>query len=200
MASLFRAYNSALIRRPFLTQCASAATLFGAGDVVAQQWIEKKGTDHDFLRTARLGFYGGCLFGPPIVMWFNFLNKLKFANATTGVVARTAIDQGMMSPIAITWFFGWMSTLEGKPSEAPEKLKSAFVPTLLRNWAVFVPVQILNFSVVPPQGRFVFVSIVNLFWNTYLSAVNAQQKALLDQEQKARDLVPGTAIVENIKG
>ncbi|KAL1721323.1 hypothetical protein EV715DRAFT_249176 [Schizophyllum commune] len=187
MASIFRAYNSALIRRPLLTQCVSAATLFAAGDVVAQQWIEGKGKDHDLMRTARLGFYGGVLFGPPIAKWFDFLNKIKFSNATVGVVARVKpcifTDHTSYSLVAITWFFGWMSALEGKPSEATEKLKSAFVPTLLRNWAVFIPVQILNFSVVPPQGRFVFVSVVNLFWNTYLSAVNAKQKALLDQEQ-----------------
>ena len=39
--------SSALFRRPLLTQCVSAATLFAAGDVVAQQWIEGKGKDHD---------------------------------------------------------------------------------------------------------------------------------------------------------
>ena len=49
-------------------------------------------------------------------------------------------------------------------------LSQAFVPTLLRNWAVFIPVQILNFSVVPPQGRFVFVSVVNLFWSESFSS------------------------------
>jgi hypothetical protein len=30
-----------------LTQCATAAVLFGTGDVVAQQIVEKKGKEHD---------------------------------------------------------------------------------------------------------------------------------------------------------
>ena len=67
-----------------------------------------------------------------------------------------------------------------------------------RSRAVFAPAQVLNFALVPPQFRFVFVGVVSLFWSasplppspsvslcamltprradTYLSAVNAQQK------------------------
>lgn len=35
--------SAVLIRRPLLTQCATAAVLFGTGDVIAQQLVEKKG-------------------------------------------------------------------------------------------------------------------------------------------------------------
>jgi protein Mpv17 len=35
-------------------------TLFGAGDVLAQQAVDKKGFDkHDYARTGRMVFYGG---------------------------------------------------------------------------------------------------------------------------------------------
>ena len=50
----------------------------------------------------------------------------------------------------------------------------AYVPTLVRNWGVFVPTQILNFWLVPAQYRFFAVNTVALFWNAYLSAVNAR--------------------------
>ena len=41
-------WSASLVRRPMLTQCATSLTLFAAGDVVAQQLIEKKGFDkHD---------------------------------------------------------------------------------------------------------------------------------------------------------
>jgi hypothetical protein len=64
-----------------LAQCVTAVALFGAGDIIAQQVVEKKGRNHDvsaanygvlhlvgrsspfpfpqFMRTARLSFYGG---------------------------------------------------------------------------------------------------------------------------------------------
>lgn len=64
MSFLLRAYNSSLARRPLATQMATAGTLpgmirfgresecdvaflFGSGDVLAQQAIERKGAKHD---------------------------------------------------------------------------------------------------------------------------------------------------------
>ncbi|EPQ61353.1 hypothetical protein GLOTRDRAFT_135830 [Gloeophyllum trabeum ATCC 11539] len=178
MASLLKAYNALLIRRPMAAQCATAALLFGAGDVLAQQAIERRGRRHDFVRTARLSFYGGALFGPVITKWFTLLNRLQFASPTRGIVYKVWLDQAIASPAVVAYFFTSMTLLEGKPLyEVGERLGDAYVPTLLRNWCVFVPAQALNFAVVPAHMRFVFVSVVSLFWNTYLSAVNAQTKA-----------------------
>jgi len=94
------------------------------------------------------------------------------------------LDQAVLTPVAVAFFFGSMSTLEGNGfEEAKNRISSAYVPTLLRNWGVFIPVQIINFSIVPIHLRFLFVSVVSLFWNTYLSAVNAQtQNSSLTEE------------------
>lgn len=40
-------------------------------------------------------------------------------------------------------------------------------PTRRMYRAVFTPAQIINFALVPPQFRFVFVSTVSLFWSVY---------------------------------
>jgi len=32
---------------------------------------------------------------------------------------------------------------------------------------VYTPAQIINFALVPPQFRFVFISTVSLFWSVY---------------------------------
>ena len=40
-----------------------AQVLFATGDCVAQQLVEKRGLqNHDIMRTARMGAYGGCMF------------------------------------------------------------------------------------------------------------------------------------------
>lgn len=39
--------SSILQRRPMLAQCTTAAVLFGTGDVIAQQAVEKRGRNHD---------------------------------------------------------------------------------------------------------------------------------------------------------
>jgi hypothetical protein len=53
--------------RPVLTQAISITVLFGAGDVLAQQLVEKKSIKgHDFIRTGRMAFYGGGILFEPI--------------------------------------------------------------------------------------------------------------------------------------
>ena len=71
--------------------------------------------------------------------------------------------------------------------------------------AVYIPTQVINFALVPPHLRFVFVGVVSLFWSvflpsflrvpedpdfffflppdTYLSAVNARER---DSEKPSR--------------
>lgn len=52
-----------------MTNSIGSATLFGLGDVLAQQGVEKKGLrNHDWLRTGRLSFYGGCVFAPLVTV------------------------------------------------------------------------------------------------------------------------------------
>ncbi|KAK0438552.1 hypothetical protein EV421DRAFT_950656 [Armillaria borealis] len=187
MASLFRAYNALLIRRPMLAQCGTAALLFGTGDIIAQQLIEKKGLRrHDFTRTVRLTFYGGALFGPVMTWWYQFLNRIQFASPTRAIVYRVWLDQAVLTPFAVGAFFTCMSVLEGVPQEAYPRIQAAYVPTILRNWGVFIPTQIINFALVPHHMRFVVVSVVSLFWS---GAVNARQ-AKLEQEEKEHEKVP----------
>ncbi|PBK67144.1 hypothetical protein ARMSODRAFT_320443 [Armillaria solidipes] len=74
LVSLFRAYIL------MLAQCGTTALLFGTGDIITQQLIEKKDLrrhdmrnplsahpsllkDTQFTRTVRLTFYGGAFFG-----------------------------------------------------------------------------------------------------------------------------------------
>ncbi|KAH9984187.1 hypothetical protein BJV77DRAFT_1062246 [Russula vinacea] len=165
MASLFRAFNKLLLKRPLATQCATSAILFASGDIIAQQAIERKRAKHDV----------GCLLGPAVSKWIAFLNQLRFATPIKAVIYRTWLDQTLMAPLVVGGFFASMSLMEGKGvSGVMDGLSTMYAPTLMRGWAVYTPTQIINFALVPPQFRFVFVSIVNLVWNTYLSIVNAR--------------------------
>ncbi|KAJ6487615.1 hypothetical protein C8R45DRAFT_252708 [Mycena sanguinolenta] len=189
MASFFRAYNALLIRRPMLAQCGTATVLFGAGDIIAQQAVERKGKEHDFARTARLAFYGGVVFGPAMTKWYQLLNRIQFKSPTKGVIYRVWLDQCVLTPGAVIVFFGSMALLEGNPKDIVPRIGAGYVPTLLRNWAVFVPTQIINFWIVPPHLRFLVVSVVSLFWNTYLSFANtlATKQAAAAIEEKRVD-------------
>jgi len=145
--------------------------------------VEGRGKDHDFTRTVRLGFYGGIMFAPIMTKWYQLLNRLQFNTSTKALVYRVYLDQALFSPVAVAFFFGSMSLLEGKGvGEAANRISHAYVPTLLRNWVVYIPTQVINFALVPSHLRFVFVGVVSLFWNTYLSSVNSRERRLYDVE------------------
>ncbi|GAA5907835.1 hypothetical protein JCM5296_005798 [Sporobolomyces johnsonii] len=187
MSSLLRAYNSALIRRPYATGSASAAFLFGAGDVLAQQGVEKRGKDHDFMRTLRLAGYGGIIFAPILTRWYAGLDAIKFKSKVAVVASRVCLDQFVLTPVMIGVFFGTQSLLEGKSiDQAKRRISSSWWPTLEKNWLLFVPVQLANFSIVPPHLRLLLVNGVSLFWNAYLSYANSQVAAPKD---KVKELI-----------
>lgn len=80
-----------LQRRPMVAQCGTAAFLFGAGDVLAQQAIEKKGRNHDIMRTARLSFYGG-----------EYVSPAESTGADNAIAIRRADDFRVLSSDALS--------------------------------------------------------------------------------------------------
>jgi len=166
--------DAALHRRPYVINSVSSATLFGAGDILAQQGIEKVGSKHDFLRTLRISVYGGFVFSPIMTRWYSFLQTVNLRSKWSTIGARVGLDQFVLTPNVVAIFFTSMAVLEGKDAtHIKQKLYAHWQPTLIRNWAVFIPVQLLNFAVVPPQLRLLVVNCVSLFWNCYLSFANS---------------------------
>lgn len=85
-----RMYNQSLIRKPYITQSFTAAVLFGAGDILAQQGVEKRGlTNHDLLRTARLALYGGILFAPVVTSWYKMLETIQMKSRPASKCSRS---------------------------------------------------------------------------------------------------------------
>ncbi|CAN8101557.1 unnamed protein product [Discula destructiva] len=170
---MLRWYQARLAARPLLTQAVTTAVLFGTGDVIAQQAVEKKGIEkHDLARTGRMALYGGVVFGPAAATWFKFLAAnvtLRSANAT--ILARVALDQGLFAPCAIGMFLSSMAVLEG--GSVSDKLDKNYRSALTTNYLVWPFVQAVNFKFVPLHHRVLFVNVISIGWNCYLSALNS---------------------------
>ncbi|KAK0438555.1 hypothetical protein EV421DRAFT_2037694 [Armillaria borealis] len=203
MASLFHAYNALLIRRSMLAQCGTAALLFGTSDIIEKKGLRRHDarsllpalpsllTNTQFTRTVRLTFYGGTLFGPVMTWWYQFLNCIQFASPTRAIA--------VLTPFAVGAFFTCMSVLEGVPQETYPRIQAAYVPTILRNWGVFIPTQIhiicaswwlvlLVCSGVSAISSSSTTADMDTSIDTYLSAVDARQ-AKLEQEEKEQEKV-----------
>ncbi|CAI7586734.1 unnamed protein product [Penicillium palitans] len=173
---MLRWYQSKLAKRPILTASITSAFLFGSGDVLAQQAVDRKGLQkHDFARTGRMALYGGAVFGPVATTWFGILQRhvvLKGTASTTA--ARVAADQVFFAPVQLTCFLSSMAIMEGV--DPVERLKTAFVPAYKANLMVWPFVQGVNFTFVPLELRLLFVNVISLGWNCFLSLMNSGEE------------------------
>ncbi|KAI1004166.1 hypothetical protein K3495_g4040 [Podosphaera aphanis] len=167
---MLRWYQMKLATRPLLTQSITSGVLFATGDTMAQQLIEKKGSeDHDFSRTGRMALYGFA-FGPVATKWFGVLqNKIVLKNPNLQILAQVAADQSVFAGCNLFCFLSSMAIMEG--SDPMEKLENNYMSALTKNWMVWPFVQIVNFKFVPLQHRVMLVNVVSLGWNCYLSSI-----------------------------
>ena len=106
-------------------------------------------------------YRAAAMFGPAATQWFKFLqNKVRLPNQNSEIAARVVVDQVLFAPTNLFFFLGTMSLLEG--SDPRDKLKRAYAPTLVTNWAVWPWVQAINFKLVPLEHRVLAVNVVAL--------------------------------------
>ncbi|KAL2108469.1 hypothetical protein VUR80DRAFT_3775 [Thermomyces stellatus] len=172
---MLRWYQRVLARRPVLTQCITTGALMATGDTIAQQGIEKKGKDHDFMRTTRMASYGTVIFGPAAANWYRILNRYAvFRNKNAEIAARVFLDQAVFSPIFLGVFLVTMGYLDGH-HDPMAHVSSHYWEILKTNWMVWPAVQVTNFKFVPLDHRLNFANVVAIGWNCYLSYVNSHK-------------------------
>ncbi|KAF6818147.1 integral membrane mpv17 pmp22 [Colletotrichum plurivorum] len=166
-------YQARLAARPLLTQSITTAVLFATGDLTAQQLVEKRGFEkHEWSRTARMALYGGTVFGPAATTWFKFLqHNVVFRNKNVEMLARVGVDQGVFAPVMIGVFLSSMAVLEGGSPQ--EKLEKNYTTALTSNYMIWPFVQMVNFKLVPLHHRVLFVNVISIGWNCYLSFLNS---------------------------
>ncbi|CRK48423.1 hypothetical protein BN1723_008020 [Verticillium longisporum] len=77
----------------------------------------------------------------------------------------------VFAPVMIGVFLSSMATLEGTSPKA--KLEKSYWPALTANWLIWPAVQAFNFALVPLQHRLLFVNVISIGWNCFLSALNS---------------------------
>jgi protein Mpv17 len=157
-----------------LTQASTAGVITTAADIIAQQCVEQRGINsHDFLRSARLGAIGFLFTGPILRFWYLQLDKLvPGAQNIVGTAKRITLDQTIFAPVFLGGFLTVLGITDGKSSQQIwDKLYQDYPQVLRSNYMLWPAAQIITFTVVPLQHRVGFVSLVALFWNTYLTWV-----------------------------
>lgn len=95
---------------------------------------------------------------------------MVLSNRTAQTLARVGCDQIFFAPLATGVFLVSMSVMEG--GDPRHKMETTYWPALKSNWYLWPFAQMVNFSFVPLEHRLLFVNIVAIGWNCWLSFLN----------------------------
>jgi peroxisomal membrane protein 2 len=146
--------------------------LVGLGDWITQIFIEdnEEGKTFDWSRLGIMTFLGTCLLGPTLHGWYGFLGSLKaIPSGAAGVATRLCMDQFAFAPVFVGVFMSSVMALEGRVGEIKSELAANWWGAVQVNWMIWIPAQLIMFSVVPLHLQVLWANGVGLIWNCYLS-------------------------------
>mmetsp|Transcript_10977 Transcript_10977/g.23325 ORF Transcript_10977/g.23325 Transcript_10977/m.23325 type:complete len:246 (+) Transcript_10977:457-1194(+) len=138
---------------------------------------EEKDFCFDARRSAVFLLYGGLYQGMAQEAIYNDFMPKYFGTSTDfkTVVSKVIADMGFITPlICIPMAYFVKGLLVGDSfSVSLQNYWGDVVHrgVLFKNWMIFVPVQCLTFSVIPPHFRVSFVAFVSFFWVILLSCI-----------------------------
>uniref|UniRef100_A0A670K2F7 MPV17 mitochondrial inner membrane protein like 2 n=1 Tax=Podarcis muralis TaxID=64176 RepID=A0A670K2F7_PODMU len=107
----------------------------------------------------------GCSMGP-LYLWLNCTLPTK-----------VFIDQIMASPALGVWYFLGMGSLAGQRlDQSWQELEDNFWEFYKMDWYVWPPVQLINFLLLPAAYWVLYMNVITLDWNTYLSYLKHRPK------------------------
>ncbi|RLU19799.1 hypothetical protein DMN91_008358 [Ooceraea biroi] len=120
-------------------------------------------TDYNRSQLKRFAIYGCFLAGPILHGWYKWLDAF-YSGTSTGIVIRKLLaDQFILTPPLLVVFFTSMSLMEAK-SDVLRECKIKFLHTFQTSCAYWLPVQLVNFMLIPPSLRVTYVSIAAFCW------------------------------------
>jgi hypothetical protein len=126
----------------------------------------------------------------------------------TVAAAKVVLNQFVIIPaIYMPLFFaftGLVSGLDGKESMA--RARSLYFPLLQRNWFYWLPMQFLQFLVIPVDFQIPFVSAASLVWTIILSSIgsgstapSAASSIVVYDTQKEEEFGPEIVVVSKVE-
>jgi len=169
--------RKAFVKYPLLTNCGIYGSLYLTAEfsqqTILKKFLRKPGQEekpYDVEVLKRYGVVGTFVMAPTLYYWYRFLDSKVVGTTVKIVVKKCLIDQFLFTPNLLVLFYVTMSVLERK-RDVFEELRRKFVPTFVVSSCFWLPVQGINFSLVPPRYRVTYIGFASLLWANILCYV-----------------------------
>lgn len=172
----WNAYLRSVESRPILTKGITSGVITFTADIVCQLYQPTKAVSEEIERQnkegidaiqyqlknidlKRLGIFttlGIFYIAPSLHFWYGYLMRAIKGVTMRATATRVFLDQSLFSPTFLAGLFAGGLLLEGKPEEIKDKLLIDLPPTVMMNWAVWIPSMIINFRFCPPHLQVLF--------------------------------------------
>lgn len=158
-------------RRPYVTEICSMTLIYCVGDLSAQM-ISADGYDvHRTVRSITIGV----VVAIPSHKWFLFLGRnFNYSSAMVSTSTKVVVNQLVYTTLFNVYFFAFHALLSGMDvTGAIDRVRNTVPTSLPRSFLYWPFVTAFNFTYVQPQSRSVVTAIFAVFWQSYLSWLNA---------------------------
>lgn len=153
---------------PLLRASLTSGVLYSIGDITTQ--IDSETERIDFKRVARFALTGSLLHGPYFLYGFRALDSKFPGSSLQTALSKAFLGQVFLFPPFVSLLLTFTSVLEGSLAEfLNQDFKDKFI-NINKNGLIVWPIaNIINFRYIPSQYRVLYVNVIGLGWNTYLS-------------------------------
>ena len=124
---------------------------------------------YDWSRSGKM-LLMGLFHGAPKHYLYLYLDRTIPGRNITSAAKKVLFDQTVISAFLNSTFLYGISIMESQtPAQAWRGLKDKFLQLYICDWLLCSPFQMINFILVPPKFRVLFVNVIDLVWNTILS-------------------------------
>ena len=205
-------YAKELVVHPLSTKVATACVLAVAGDALAQS---RNGEPYDVRRASSFvvfdALYRGAFQHVTFPIIEDTIRGVALHQLLSGIpletcaaIARTAANQLVIVPtVYYPLFFAVTAAVQGlSAKQGVERAKEKFWPLMSRNLVFWLPVQYVQFALIPGSWQVTYVCIMGLVWNVILSAVAGDAGEAAAEEaaslQAGKDLLLSGSVVPTL--
>jgi len=184
-----RWYQRLLVERPLITNFVTAGGLGAGGDLICQHAIEGT-SETDEWRTVTMttfcSYYQGVVCYVVYRSYDSLLPAVLLKTQRRAALAKSCVDNFVHVPfLYMPSFYLTVGMMQGDTlSKTLATMQSEWLHSVALCAAFWVPLQALNFGLVPSHGQVLFVNVGCLIWNIILSSFS--------QASKKQEVGPGT--------